>query len=475
MRYPASLANRWLKIKPVTEQDQPPGPELSRIAWVASSRIDSARNERRPIYRIPPEVLAMIVEFRQSERFENYHPKGYEWVCLMLVSHMWKTTILSFPSIWSKLVMSASISQSGMATVVERSGSHPLQVVIPPPELESVYPKSIRYKHVSLIIGLLPRISKLSIVTRSVFDTLRICDAFEGCRADRLERLNFIGFPGLGELFALDSPQLRFLYLCRVDSWPARTAENLTHVHLGGNMNPDTLERDLKHSPGLQEIRIENVYQVPERVGDYPKIRLAPGVRLVITSSQNTVASLFVLETSNSLSIKTTNIAIASIPITSFLRFALPRDLSRFRNLDNLTKVHLKLLDSGEGTSSRTARTVTVFLRCSTADREMLHVEVDYILSCPQSSNTLEGEVITERPPAMRALNYLRPLDLKKVVELKMEGFVREWGLQSFELRHFLQFMPALKRIATADDNERIFQVALNAMERNASVTVEGV
>ena len=417
----------------------------------------------------------MIVEFRQSERFENYHPKGYEWVRLMFVSHMWKTTILSFPSIWSRLVMTASVSQSGMATVVERSGSHPLQVVIPPPELESVYPKSIRYKHVSLIIGLLPRISKLSIVTRSVLDTVRICSAFEGRRADQLQRLNFIGYPALGELFSLDSPQLRFLYLCRVDSWPARTAENLTHVHLGGNMNPDNLERDLKHSPGLQEIRIDNVYQVPERVGDYPKIRLASGVRLVITSSQNTVASLFVLGTSNSLSIRTTNIAITSIPITSFLRFALPRDLSRFRNVDSLTRIHLQLLDSGEGTHTRAARTVTVVLRCSTADRETLHVEVEYILSCPRSSNTLEGEIITERPPAMRALNYLRPLDLKEVAELRMEGFIREWELQSFELRHFLQFMPALKRVMTADGNEGIFRVALDAMERRASVVVEGV
>lgn len=417
----------------------------------------------------------MIVEFRQAERFESYHPKGYEWVRLMFVSRLWKATILSFPSIWSKLVMTASVSQSGMATIVQRSGSHPLQVVIPPPELESVYPKSVRYKHVNLVIGLLPRITKLSIVTRSVFDTLRICSTFEGCHAEQLQRLNFIGFPGLGELFALDSPQLRFLYLCRVDSWPARTAKNLTHVHLGGNMNPDTLERDLRHSPGLQEIRIDNVYQVPERVGNNPKIRLAPGVRLVITSSQNTVASLFVLESSNCLSIRTTNIAITSIPITSFLRFALPRNLSRFRNLDSLTRVHLKILDSGEGTHSRTARTVTVALRCSTADRETLHVEVEYILSCPRSSNALEGEAITERPPAMRALNYLRPLDLKKVVELRMEGFVQDWGLQCFELRHFLQFMPALKQIKTADDNERIFRVALNAMDRSASVVVEGV
>ena len=417
----------------------------------------------------------MIIEFRQSERFDNYHPRGYEWVRLMYVSRMWKATILSFPSIWSKLVMSASVSQAGMFTAVERSGSHPLQVVIPPPDLNDVYPKSVRYKHISLVIGLLPRISQLGIVTRSVYDTLRICSAFEGCHAAQLERLNFIAFPGLGDLFALRPPRLRFLYICRVDSWPAHTAENLTHVHLGGNLNPDTLERDLKHSPGLQEIKVENVYQVPERVGDHPKIRLAPGVRLVITSSQNTVASLFVLGTSNCLSIRTTNIAITSIPITSFLRFALPRDLSRFRNLDDLTRVNLKLLDTGEGTHSRMARTVTVVLRCSTPDRETLHVEVEYILSSPRSSSMMEGEILTERPPAMRALNYLRPLNLKKVAELRMEGFVGDWELQSFELRHFLQFLPSLKHILTGDDNKGVFRVALDLMERRTPVLVEKI
>jgi len=237
-------------------------------------------------------------------------------------------------------------------------------------------------------------------------------------------------------------------------------------------LNPEALERDLKNSPRLEEIRIDGVHRQVSRSG---KISLLPGVRLVITSSQNTVASLFVLGYTNCLSIRTTNIAITSIPITSFLRFALPRDLSRFRNLDNLTSVHLKLSDSGEGTRARTARTVTVILRCFVEDRETLHVEVEYILSCPRSSNLIEGEILTERPPAMRALNYLRPLDLKKVEELRMEGFVGQWELQGFELRHFLQYMPRLKLVRTCDDNEAVFQIALDMMERKTPMVVEKI
>lgn len=471
-----SLADRCPQIKPIAQHDQPPIPELSRIAWAASSRIDSTRNGRRPVYRLPPEILAMIVELYRSERFYDYHPRGYQWVRLIFVSRMWNATILSFPSIWSKIVISASVPQAGMLTIVKRSGSHPLQVVIPPPELVHVYPKSIRYKHIGLITGpLLPRVSHLSIVTRSVYDTLRICRTFEGCEADQLQQLNFIAFPGSGELFGLHPPRLRFLYLCRVDSWPARIAENLTHVHLGGNLNPDTLERDLKHSPRLEEIRIDNVYQVPERVGDHPKITLMPGVRLLITSSQNTVASLFVLGSTNCLSIRTTNIAITSIPMTSFLRFALPQDLSRFRNLDSLTGVQLRLIDSGEDPHARTARTVTVVLRCFTADSEMLHVEVEYILTCPRTQTAMEREIVPERPPAMRALNYLLPLNLKNVAELRMEGFVGEWGLQSFELHHFLQNMPALTHITTGDDNKGIFRVALDTTPRSPPVVLEGV
>lgn len=365
--------------------------------------------------------------------------------------------------------MRTSFSESEILTVIDRSRSHPLQVVIP----SDVYPKSTRYKHIDLVAENLPRISQLVIATLGEYDTSRIYRAFKDRSADRLERFDFIASPRLDELFALYTPRLRSLHLSEVESWPASVAENLTHIHLDSYLNPEALERDLKNSPRLEEIRIDGVYQVSERPGSPSRISLLPGVRLVIMGSQNTVASLFALGSTNYLSV-TENIDLIHLSITSFLKLALPQDISCFRNLSDLTTVRLKLTDSGGDSHARVPRTITVALRCSTADRETLHVELKYTLSNLRFPNTMEAEIIPERPPAMRALNYLRPLNLKNVVELRMEGFEGEWGLQGFELYHFLQYMPALRRIMTGDNNKDIFWFALNTVGRSASVIVEG-
>ena len=63
---------------------------------------------------------------------------------------------LSFPWLWPKLVMSASVSQSKIFTVVQSTGSYPLQAMIPPPVLSDVHSKSIRFKHVVHVAELLP-------------------------------------------------------------------------------------------------------------------------------------------------------------------------------------------------------------------------------------------------------------------------------------------------------------------------------
>ena len=370
--------------------------------------------------------------------------------------------------------MNASISQSEMLTLVEKSKSHPLQVVIPAPAWSEEYPKSTRYKHVDLAADLLYRTSQLTITTCGEYDTPRIYRAFRDRSSDQLQRLRFSTFPAprLDKLFAMYAPHLKSLHLSGVDSWPPSIAENITHIRLNSNFNPTTLERDLKNSPRLEEIRLESVYHVA--LGSHPKVPLAPGVRLIITGSRDSVVQHFALEPTNHLYI-TTRAAVTDLSVNPFLRLTLLQDISCFRNLNDLAVVHLKLVDSGEVPYTHVDRVVAVILRCFTADRETLHIEVEYTLSSLWSPHAMEMEIIPERPPAMRALNYLRPLDLRKVVELRMEGFVGEWGLQSFELYHFLQHMPALERIVTGDDNKEIFCFALNAIGRNASGVIEKV
>ena len=368
--------------------------------------------------------------------------------------------------------MNASVPQSDILTLVERSKSHPLQVVIPPPAWSDEYPKSIRYKHIDLAAELLPRISQLAITTCGGYDTPRIYRAFEDRSSNQLQQLSFVAIPAprLDKLFVLYAPHLRSLHLSGVNSWSPSIAENITHIRLNSNMDPETLERDLKNSPRLKEIRLDGVYHTA--IGKYSKVSLIPGVRLIITASRDTVADLFVLGSTNYLSI-TTSAAVTDLSINPFLKLTLPQDISCFQNLNDLTMVHLKLIDSGEVPYTHVDRFITVILRCSTADRETLHIEAEYVLS--NLPHMMEMEIIPSRPPAMRALNYLRPLNLRKVVELRMEGFVGEWGLQNFELYHLLQQMPALRCIVTGDDNKEIFWFALSTMRRSTSVVVEGV
>ena len=333
-----------------------------------------------------------------------------------------------------------------MSAVIERSGSHPLQVVIPRPALSNTAPKSIRYKHLDRVAGPLPRVSQLVVATCGGYDTVRICQAFKDHPANELQRLSFIASPGLNELFPLYSPLLRSLYLYRVGSWPAPIAENRTHIQLYFRLNSETLERDLKHSPRLKQIEINGVYRVPERPGDHPKISLIPGARLIRTDSQYAVASLFALGPTNYLSItKDVTADNSTASITPFLGFALPRDsISCLRNLNDLTGVHLELTEYGKNPRVHMSRAVVITLRCSTADQEMLHIYLEYFFGSLLYAITTNADIVPERSPAMRALNYLRPLDLGKVAELRMKGFDGEWGLQTFELHHFLQYMPAL-------------------------------
>ena len=423
----------------------------------------------RPICRLPPEILVVIINFYQSEQF-NDRRRAYRWVRLMLVSHMWSATMLSFPSLWSKIVMSVSVPQSGILTVIERSGSHPLQVEIPP-RWSEFYPKSVRYRNVDLVTGLLPRIAELTISTSSDYDTLRISRAFDNRPAHRLQLLKFFTAPRLAELFVLHPPRLRSLHVAGVESWPDAIAENLTHIRLDRTLNPRSLEKDLKKSLRLERVTIDCVYGKFE---DYSKISLIPGVRLIITCSQSTVASLFSLGPTNHISI-TTSVSVADRSITPLLQLTLPQDTSHLRNLNDLTVVHLNLVDSGEGPLTNALRTVAVVLRCSTADQETLHIDLRYHFGKLWFSDMAEMEMIPRRPPAMMALDYLRPLDLEKVVELRMEGFVGEWELQGFEIHRFLQHMPSLRNITTDDSNGRIFRSELIKMGRSASTIIQGV
>ena len=384
----------------------------------------------------------------------------------MLVSRMWKTTILSFPSLWSRLVLDASIPQSVMLTLVDKSGSHPLQVEILS-AWPKVYPRSNRYKHIELAIKLLPRVFRLAIDTLDWYDTGRVQRMFRDRTANQLLELKLMAsFLD----FVVHAPRLRSLSMSCMKTWPPPPSENITHICLDTSLDPDILQMGLENCPSLEELSIIEVHQLVERPRGRPTIRLLPGVRLMIKNSHTSVASLFELGSTNYLSIRATSF-LYQIFIISFLEQVLPQDISHLRNLVDPTMVYLKLADTGERPNRHNRRGITVILKCSAGDRETLYVEAGYYV--------LHRRVLERSPmirlrifdPAMRLLDYLHPLNLREVVELRMEGFVGEWSLQSLELGRLLKRMPALRRVVTGDDNKGKFLLALSTMEQ--SVVIE--
>ena len=142
-----------------------------------------------------------------------------------------KATILSFPSLWLKLVMDASVPQSEIITVVEMSKLHPLQVIIPPQAWSGEYPKSIRYKCADLTLELL-RISQFAITTCGGCDTPRVYRAFRDHSPNQLRWLSLVTSPAsmLDKLLVPYIPHLGSPHPSGVEFWPPSIAENITYL-----------------------------------------------------------------------------------------------------------------------------------------------------------------------------------------------------------------------------------------------------
>jgi len=74
----------------------------------------------------------------------------------------------------------------------------------------------------------------------------------------------------------------------------------------------------------------------------------------------------------------------------------------------------------------------------------------------------------------MQFLGDLHPIVLGGVEELRMEGFVGPLEPQAIDLLKFLEGMPALTRLITADGNEKTFRSALDDLGYRAAVVRAG-
>ena len=91
---------------------------ISRISGI-HRKAENIRNSFAPINKLPPEILALIATFFEPGRL---------LINATAVCRYWRTALLSFPRVWSRIACS---NEKLFKTYLERSKSVPLEVQLP--------------------------------------------------------------------------------------------------------------------------------------------------------------------------------------------------------------------------------------------------------------------------------------------------------------------------------------------------------
>jgi len=182
-------------------------PRISNI----QKKAKDIKNSLAPINKLPPEILALVVTFLGPGRYLIY---------ATAVCQRWRTALLSFPRLWSRIPFSSG--QVQFETYLARSKCAPLEVQLRPPYfhlLKSLAPHAFRL--VSLAVQVVassdvrqianyvrttvPTIPKLSIIAVSSLTTLDIpSKRFPYVKTLRLEGISSFlaphSFPHITEL-----------------------------------------------------------------------------------------------------------------------------------------------------------------------------------------------------------------------------------------------------------------------------------
>ena len=373
----------------------------------------------------------------------------------MSVSHMWKSTILSFPSLWSVPYLGSEVSPEIVRMFLRRSGGHHLDITIP--RLRSEHrvpvpkPKFNRYSHTLDASAHLPRIRKLLVELEGETDMKHLIRIFSE-PAPSLTHLKLVApireservpFPNL---FGLEFPKLRVLKILGTGAWPEVVGANLTRITMIHSFDPQLLKRCIPYSPNLKVLKLHGVFGFDRPdLSTWQRITLPPGVCLSVRRSEGhpAILSLFALPPDGHIKVKPS----ANIPITPLLLYILPADISPLQNLDTLTRLHVK---------ARFNVSIKLELRCFRLDRPALEVTAGYPFVWSRTKDPQMGT------SAMWIFCGLDRIVLTGVEELRMDGFVGLLEPHPPELLQFLKRMPALTSVITADGNEEIFRSALN-------------
>lgn len=356
--------------------------------------------------------------------------------------------------------ISSELSPEIVRMFLQRSGGHPLDVIIP---LE--YPgsgsRSNRYSHALDASAHASRIRKFAFYPDGGHNDIKHIVRIFSEPAPNLTHLDIavlldeiIPFPNL---FGLEFPKLRMLEVTRVEGWPEVVGANLTHIVINASLKPWILKDCILCSPNLKVLEIQGIWDFSKPdLSTWQRITLPPGVRLSIQRTRMCpqILALFALPRDGRIRVRPSMI---STPREPLLFYVLPTEISHLQNLRTLTGLHMK---------ARLDTRVGLELKCFRLNWPTLEVDIGY---------SFEGRtmVLQKASPVMWFLRNLHRIVLRGVEELRMDGFVGRLEPQEDELLAFLKRMPALTRVITADGNEGTLRSVLDSLGCRAIIIRE--
>jgi hypothetical protein len=326
--------------------------------------------------------------------------------------------------------------------------------VIIPPECYGSAPKFYRYSHVLDASAHMPRIRKLQLHRNDGRNDVKHIVKIFSESAPNLTHLELaaslpyeepISFPSL---FGLEVPKLRVLKVRGVEGWPEIVGANLTRITINYFLIPRVLKRCIPYSPNLKILKFQSIWDLDDLdFTAWQRIALPPGIHLVVQDSRMCprIIALFALPRDGHLRVRPSVYSISNKPSLSYV---LPTEISHLHNLRTLTRLHIKAhIDVG----------VALELKCFMLDQPAFDVNVKYTLE----SRTMMGQRASS---VMWFLGNLHQVVLRRVEELRMEGFIGSLEPQGTEFLTFLKGMPALTKLITTDGNEETLRSALDSL-----------
>ena len=344
--------------------------------------------------------------------------------------------------------------------LLQRSGSHPLDIIIPRGRLAIYTSRANRYSHALDTSAHTSRIRTFTLYEDGPKDVKRLAEIFSK-PAPNLTHLKLVvsyisvdptSFPNF---FGLEFPKLRVLEVNGLGAWPEIVGRNLTHLTITDALESLLFNGCISYSPNLKVLKIQGIWNSDLEIWASPKIALPSGIRLVTKYGLGCpkILSLFALPPDSFLKVKP-SMVVDWTPSRPLLSHILPRGINDLQNLRALTRLHVKAdLDAK----------ITLQLNCFRLDGPALEVKIRY-------SPALQEVTGESAFPVMGVLDNLEGIVLREVGELRMEGFVGNLEPQAEELLAFFGRMPVLTKVITTDKNEEKLRSVLDVLDSRAAV-----